>query len=94
MEDPPPIRFMRFAIFDPEGRPDYIFEKHVRTDARGTAETSHIEEIIEDMLEAQDIEYEIINPVYDKRSKIWITHQLYGTYEGCVAGFFCVNDAT
>jgi hypothetical protein len=91
MEDPPPIRFMRFAVFDPEGKLHTVFERCVRVDSRGIAETSHIEEIIEDMLEAQDIDYEIINPVYDKRNKIWITHQLYGTYEGYIAGFFSLD---
>jgi hypothetical protein len=83
-----PIHFMRFAIFDATGVCRMSFEHHVRIQS-GLIDTSHIEEIIEDVLETMDVDYDILmSPVYDKRSKLWITHRLYGTYEGCVAGFF------
>lgn len=84
-----PIHFMRFAIFDAEGNSQSVFERHVRTDLSGNADASHIEEVIEDMLDAQDIDYEVMaQPIYDRRTKIWITHNLYGDdYEGCVVGF-------
>ena len=87
MEDT--IHFMTFAIFDASGICQTVFEHHVRI-VLGIPDVTHMEEIMEDMLDAQDMDYTRMTPIYDKRSKLWVTHKLD---DGC-AGFFCGTNMT
>jgi hypothetical protein len=91
-DDLPPIQFVQFAIFDGTGMCKAAFERHVPSDISGAIIPGSIEEVIEDMLDAREIEYEILSaPIYDKHSKIWITHNLYGDHAGCIVGFFNIT---
>ena len=87
--EPNPIHFMKFDIVNAQGQKLHEYERHVRLLNDNIIDIQHVEETIEMILDALDMEYETMAyPVFDKPRKYWITHRLLGDHEGCVVRLF------
>ncbi len=87
--EPGSIHFMKFDIVDAKGTVLKAYERNIKMLDDNTIDIQHVEETIEMILDALDVEYETMAyPVFDKTRKYWITHRLCGENEGAIVRLF------